>query len=250
MPSINQNLDSWNKDWGHDGSEWSQAWGSDQAMWQGSILPRIGRHLPAESILEIAPGRGRVTQFLLPACKSYLGIDLSPTCAEACQQRFPDQAHARFATTGGTELHAAQDASATFAISWDSLVHADMTVLRSYLGELARVLKPGAFAFLHHANLAEYADPTTGKLSVENIHWRDHTVSAELVRKAAAEVGLRVRVQELVQWGVAFYSDCFTLLELPGEELAAQVEPKLLRHPGWNEEMALTRTLSESYWQI
>ena len=57
-------------------------------MWRGSVYLRIGRFLPAESMLEIAPGRGRVTEFLLPHCKAYIGIDLAPASVEACRKRF------------------------------------------------------------------------------------------------------------------------------------------------------------------
>ena len=162
MPSIDANRNSWDKAWGHDGDEWSQSWGSTESMWRGSIMPRIGRFLPAHSVLEIAPGRGRISEYLLPQCQQYVGVDLAAACVEACKTRFADVAHARFATTDGLTLTGVDDASVDFAFTWDSLVHADAEVLRSYLSELARVLRPGGAAFVHHSNLLAFVDEATG----------------------------------------------------------------------------------------
>jgi hypothetical protein len=46
-----------------------------------------------------------------------------------------------------------ENGSIDFAFSFDSLVHAESDVMSSYAHELARVLKPGGVAFLHHSNL-------------------------------------------------------------------------------------------------
>tara|TARA_R110002072_G_scaffold136285_2_gene278620 strand:+ start:58542 stop:59306 length:765 start_codon:yes stop_codon:yes gene_type:complete len=248
MPSIDENLNSWDKDWGHDGSEWSSAWGTNEAMWRHSVHSRIGRFLPAGSVLEIAPGRGRMTEFLLPLCQSYVGVDLAAECVKACQERFAKQDHATFATTSGTELKAVADASIDFAFSWDSLVHADAAVLRAYVSELARCLKPGGFAFLHHSNMHAYFDEASGKVTVENPHWRDTTVSADTVREACKAAGMHLRVQELLQWSVPHLSDCFSLMQRPLD--AGQVGPELVRfeHPNMTSEMGLARILNESYW--
>ena len=52
-------LDSMKYDWKEAGEEWSQPWGSSAAQWAGTIFPRIRECLPADTILEIAPGFGR-----------------------------------------------------------------------------------------------------------------------------------------------------------------------------------------------
>ncbi|MFK7743092.1 MAG: class I SAM-dependent methyltransferase [Planctomycetota bacterium] len=248
MPSIDENLRSWDKDWGHDGSEWSTAWGSSQTMWRHSILPRIGHYFPTDSLLEIAPGRGRLTQFLLPMCSSYVGIDLAPTCVDACRHRFAGEQHARFATTSGSELQAAEDASIDFAFSWDSLVHVDANVLRGYVAELARCLKPGGSAFLHHSNMQAYASGSDGSQTVENPHWRDPTVSAETVAQACRANGLHLRAQELAQWGVAIHSDCFSVMQRPPDEATPPPATMHFEHPSMVGEMEVARRLSQLYW--
>ena len=92
MPSIEENLDRWNEDydWRYQGDPWSKPWGSARGQWYRSIYPRIQAFLPAPSILEIAPGFGRWTEFLLEFCETLVGVDVSPKCVEACRQRFAD----------------------------------------------------------------------------------------------------------------------------------------------------------------
>ena len=248
MPSIQNNRDSWDKDWGHDGSDWSEAWGSTDAMWRHSVWPRIGRFLPSRSVLEIAPGRGRLSERLLPLCEAFLGIDLAEACVRACRERFRNAAHARFEQTDGTSLGAAESESVDFVFSWDSLVHVDANVIRAYLAETERCLRAGGFAFLHHSNLRAFVTDD-GELSVENPHWRDPGVDATLVRSLSEQSGLICCVQELVQWGVDYYNDCFTLLRKPehvDDDRAATVH---LEHPSMRAEMQLARDFEQSYWR-
>src|SRR5215468_1379581 len=98
VPNLSWNKTVWGSTYGWQagGEEWSETWGSSEAQWFGSIFPRLHRFLPARRILEIAPGFGRWTKFLLPACRSYVGVDLSPECVVACRNRFHDAKHARF----------------------------------------------------------------------------------------------------------------------------------------------------------
>lgn len=248
MPSVDSNLSRWDQDWGHNGDDWSHAWGSGEAMWRGSVHARIGRFLPTDSLLEIAPGHGRLTAMLLPHCQRYVGVDLAPSCVEACRARFRDVAKARFVRTDGTSLPEVDAASIDFAFSWDSLVHADQKVLHAYLAELARVLKPGGAAFLHHSNLGSLVD-ATGALTVENPHWRDPGVSADTVRDAAGTVGLHCVTQECIQWGVSHANDCFSLLRRPPSAGAPAPAPQRFEHPDFNSEMRLTAALDAGYWR-
>src|SRR4030095_8370524 len=45
------------------GEEWSSAWGGSEAQWLGAIFLRIRAFIPTDTILEIAPGFGRWTNF-------------------------------------------------------------------------------------------------------------------------------------------------------------------------------------------
>lgn len=70
MPSIEWNQNKWDEayPWTEQGDEWSAVWGGSDTQWISTILPRIRNFLPANVLLEIAPGYGRWTRYLLPAC--------------------------------------------------------------------------------------------------------------------------------------------------------------------------------------
>jgi hypothetical protein len=48
------------------------------------------------------------------------------------------------------------DGGVDFIFSFDSLVHAEDAVLKAYVAEFAKKLRPNGAAFLHHSNLGEY----------------------------------------------------------------------------------------------
>src|SRR6187397_3104286 len=53
VPTTEDNLRIWTEtDWDAVEELWSTAWGSAAAIWWCSLLPRIGRFLPAGRILE------------------------------------------------------------------------------------------------------------------------------------------------------------------------------------------------------
>jgi SAM-dependent methyltransferase len=158
VPSVDDNRVHWDSDvgWPHSGDAWSNLWGSPRAQWHGSILPRIYPFLPAPTILEIAMGMGRWTDFLLPSCERLIGVDLAEKCVEACRARFSSDPKAEFHRNDGRSIDMVEDQSVDFAFTFDSLVHADDTTLNSYVEELGRTLKADGVAFVHHSNLGSY----------------------------------------------------------------------------------------------
>ncbi len=158
MPTVEQNLFLWGKadGWKDDGDKWSVKWGSTELEWSTSIFPRIRKFLPAPTILEIAPGFGRWTQFLKGFCDQLIAVDVSPACIERCKERFASDSHVRCYVNDGRSLPMVEDASVDFAFSFDSLVHVEADVIAAYLNQLGKKLKPDGFAFLHHSNLGAY----------------------------------------------------------------------------------------------
>src|SRR5262245_28965209 len=126
MPDLNWNRVTWNEghSWDKDGDEWSVAWGGARSHWYGTIYHRINNNSPAPRILEIAPGRGRWTQFLLQHCTEYFGVDLSENCVRSCRRRFAAASRAHFLVNDGRSLHMIAEDSIDFVFSYDSLVHA------------------------------------------------------------------------------------------------------------------------------
>src|SRR6516164_438606 len=106
MPTLEENRLFWGKtyDWDAAGDEWSATWGGARMQWFGTLLPRIHRHLPAPTILEIAPGFGRWTQFLADQCDHLILVDLSEKCIAACKERFHNRSHIDFHVNDGRSL--------------------------------------------------------------------------------------------------------------------------------------------------
>jgi SAM-dependent methyltransferase len=222
MPSIDENRRTWaGYDWSAGGEEWSRAWGSPDHQWWGSLLPRLCQFVPANTILEIGPGYGRWTRYLLPLCERLIGVDLTARCVEACRESFADQPHASFYENDGRSLEAVGDEAIDFAVSIDSLVHCERDVLEAYVHELALKLSAGGAAFIHHSNLGAYADPETGELPFPNPQARGVTMTARLFVRFCEEAGLRCIVQELVTWGPGdALNDCFSTITRPGSRFA------------------------------
>ena len=207
MPTLETNLAWWNESyvWPQAGDEWSEAWGGSRAQWYGTILPRIARWLPANKVLEIAPGRGRWTQYLLHHASEYTGVDLSPACIQFCIQRFASYSRCRFFVNDGACLDFIPDNTIDVAFSFDSLVHADLDIIESYCAQLLRKLAPTGVAFLHHSNAQKEHDPDN-----PDLHLRAQSVSSDLVREKIESDGGRVLIQEEVTWGCSYRIDCFT----------------------------------------
>src|ERR671937_2540807 len=149
MADVEKNLRVWRSwDWSRAGDEWSDWCGGTEAMWHGTLMPRIHRFLPAGTILEIAPGYGRWTQFLKEHCERLVLVDLAENCIAHCRERFAGEDHIAYHVNDGRSLAMVEDESVDLAFSFDSLVHADLDVLASYLDQLARKLKRDGVGFI------------------------------------------------------------------------------------------------------
>lgn len=127
------------------------------------------------------------------------------------------------------------DERVDFAFSFDSLVHVEAPEVDGYVRELARVLKPGGTAWLHHSNLAAYADDGRIPPALTTRLWLATTMSARAFRERAKDAGLVCLAQEIVNFvsrgarsdrhrisGIGIpLADCFSLLEKPMPGAAA-----------------------------
>lgn len=231
MPDVDQNRAQWDGsyDWPQAGDEWSAPWGGTITQWRATLLPRLQSFLPAESILEIAPGYGRWTPFLLEACKRYVGVDIAAGGIEACRRRFADAPHAEFHVNDGRSLDVVEDGSVDLAFSFDSLVHVEDDVIGAYLAELSAKLTDHGLIFLHHSNLA--ACPPLGwplRMGLRAVgklrrrphpgwdYWRGTSMSADRFRALAEAAGLVCVGQETINWLGSRPIDCISLATRPG----------------------------------
>ncbi|MCB1009749.1 MAG: class I SAM-dependent methyltransferase [Acidobacteria bacterium] len=200
MGSIPENRKHWGETyaWSAGGEEWSESWGGSAAQWRFTLAPRLARFLPASRIVEIGCGHGRWTHYLRERCDEVIALDLVDSCVAACRERFGDDPRVVCRSTDGLSLTGVEDASVDLVFSFDSLVHAELDTLERYLVEMARCLRPGGAAFLHHSNFGEILALRPGSW---NHHWRAESVSAELFAERCEAVRLRCVTQEIVDWG-------------------------------------------------
>ncbi|MCA9289040.1 MAG: class I SAM-dependent methyltransferase [Phycisphaerales bacterium] len=255
-----------NYPWPEAGDEWSKNWGGSAGLWFGLLYPRLRHFLPLNGqighVLEIACGHGRVTQYLAPHAARYTGIDLVEKCVAYCKERFAGREGWSFHLTDGKSLDMVEDASVDLAFSWDSLVHCDHDVMEAYAHGLARKLRPGAVAVLHHSNFGEDAPRLPKEVVQGRNHRRTPTMSAALMRQFCRDAGLAAVVQEIVPWGGSkFWLDSLTTIVRPGGDrnapgagpgtrwatLGDVPECKVVYREDWPTEMQIVRRDSVLY---
>lgn len=211
MPTKTENIEMWDKAWPTDGDEFHQfatERGQNYSEWKEAfvstfVLPNVQRNI---SVLEIGCGRGRWSEFFVGKVRSLVLVDISPVCLEVCKAKFGPDA-ATYILSGG-DLSAIEDKSIDFVWSFDVLVHVDAADVEIYLKELSRIMKPGARAFLHHAD-----DPNFGG-------WRAKDMSAAKMRRMVESSGL-ITTCQFDSWGpnsifsVKHHQDLITLVSAP-----------------------------------
>jgi SAM-dependent methyltransferase len=204
MPSVIENQVRWtDHPWEREGHEWSPGGtpAGGELLWWRAILPRIHAHVPTGSALELGPGFGRWTHHLLRLSTHLTIVDLTERCIEYCRRRFADAPHVECWTNDGRSLDMVADGSIDFVFSFDSLVHAEAPVVREYLAQLARKLKPGGTGFIHHSNLRGLAGSNDAIPSwVARRNWRGESMSARLFREYCRDAGLHCTTQEVINW--------------------------------------------------
>jgi len=230
MPTIEFNKGKWDAtyDWNGQGEEWSEGWNGSESQWFFSIYPRIHAFLPAQNVVEIAPGYGRWTAYLLPHCGKYSGFDLATKCVDACRERFKSAKNARFDVTDGVSLPGIKDKSVDFLFSFDSLIHVEIDILEGYIKEMNRTLSADGVAFIHHSNANKWREifAATDKMMTEitgpipnevRVHLMKSnlcglSVSAELFAEACLQNGLRCRSQEIIDWNNPLPQNCLSTI--------------------------------------
>jgi len=224
MPSTDWNK-TWDKsyDWSQGGDEWTgqaEYCGQPYEEWKRALLETfVAPNLEPDSVaLEVAPGRGRWTEFLVQhAAKVHL-FDLNESCIEACRQRFAGADHVTYCVNDGASLPGVADESVDFVWSYDSFVHMEADTIAAYLGEFSRVLRPGGRAVIHHAGRRHAMLPLGFMLRLGSLSryvykllsmkrdtmgrpdGKRSVVSRELFAQLASGAGLQVQSQ-VDSWG-------------------------------------------------
>ena len=256
MPELDWNKKLWDGDydWSQQGEEWSSNWGGSESQWYWTLLPRIRKYLDSDTTLEIAPGFGRWSQYLLKHSKKLILVDLSSQCIEACKRRFSGNDNIDYHVNDGKSLSMIEDESLDLVFSFDSLVHCEADILDNYLNALKNKIKKDGVIILHHSNLGQYyyftilrkleqllspspsvssTNQTPGATSLlsktllalritDRTHMRALSVSASILKSLAEKHGLVCVSQEIFPWGHSRRSiDCISVLTTSGSKWAA-----------------------------
>lgn len=154
MENLFKNIEEqrkWNDPnmWVDEGHEWSKSFGNTENLWNKHIFDDL-KEFRGKKILEIAPGYGRITQFLSILASELIVVDLNENCIQKTKEKLAHHVMAYF-TNNGEELPAFIDETQDLVFSFDSFVHMHENVIDKYLAEIYRVLKPGGKGWIHHS---------------------------------------------------------------------------------------------------
>lgn len=144
----------WNREdaWSNDGHEWSTGFGGTDNIWNNFIFDKI-KEFRNKRILEIAPGRGRMTQYLSVLASKLQIVDLNESCIEYTRNKLKHHVDSYFVNDG--KSLPVPNETQDLVFSYDSFVHMHKNVVEDYIKEISRVLVPGGKAFIHHSNLVQ-----------------------------------------------------------------------------------------------
>jgi len=206
--------------WKLDGDEWS-----DQAAyckkpynkWKNSIVKNfIFKNINHKAnILEIAPGHGRWTEFLVKKSNNLTIVDLNAKCIDFCKKKFSNFKNIQYHVNDGKTLDFIKSDSIDFIWSYDSFVHMEKDVIESYFKEFFRVLKKGGIAIIHHSGCKDMApylkflkkfgivgNQIYKMIAINKIGgygWRSD-ISKDIIKKIAEKNNLRIDYQ-INCWG-------------------------------------------------
>ncbi len=181
-----------------------------QTQWDEIIWPLI-KGFDFDVVLELAPGKGRNTERLCEVSKKLHAVDLNSYALDQCRENLGSSFHGcdiEYHINNGTDISMIQNGIISAIYSWDAAVHFDKSIIKSYIEEFARVLRPGGKGFIHHSNLGDKARRNLMK----NPGWRSN-MSAEYFAEVCEANGLRVVTQVDIPWATTV--DCGTIFEKP-----------------------------------
>jgi SAM-dependent methyltransferase len=145
-------------------NEWNKGWATNLAQYnRGEIKckhygdqwgdPEIQSHLTQvvnrfikpfvdQSViaLEIGPGGGRWTQYLL-SCKKIYCVELNPEMFAYLKKRFSGKKHIRYIQTSGSDFPGVPEQSIDFAFTFGTFVHLDFDIIRNYIRNMTRIMR-------------------------------------------------------------------------------------------------------------
>lgn len=112
------------------------------------LLPYVGSDRTA---VEIGPGGGRWTQYLLPCRRLYL-VDYVPEVLAEARRRWRRYPNVTFILNHGCDFPGIPPATVDFVFSFGTFVHLELPAIAAYLANLPSILAPAAQVVLQYAD--------------------------------------------------------------------------------------------------
>ena len=162
-------------------------------------------------VVELACGHGRHAERILKRAGRVVMIDIFDSNLDFCRKRFGDAPNVEYVKGDGSTFRPIADGSVTAVFCYDAMVHFSPEMVRSYLQDTARVLKPGGMGLFHHSNFPAPLEQHYGL----NPHSRNH-MTAPLFSAYAQAAGLDVVESVVIPWGEIKDLDALSLVRKPG----------------------------------
>ncbi len=189
------------------GSYYDEAERVVETMWEHEVWPIIRKcDCDFSCVLDLAAGHGRNSNKLKDISSKIYIVDINQENIDFCKERFKnDKDRFVFIKNNGTDLNEISNGSISFVFCYDAMVHFDSDVVRAYLGEFRRILKPGGIGFCHHSN---YTKNPEGDLH-DNPGWRNY-MSQSLFAHYCHKENLTVIESQILRSEL----DCITLFKI------------------------------------
>lgn len=184
--SAEENREIWTTwDWSQGGNEWNDS--AEPERWKATLieevlLPNLG---DARAVLEIGLGAGRWSEVLQPRVDRLV--------SRARTWAIP--ATSKYVLSEGGLFGDVEAASIDWVWSFDVFVHIAPLDVASYLGEIARVLRPGGAAVIRHpggpGRSPGWRSPMTGVLFAQLATDRGLQVTRQFDSWSAGRFGVR-----------------------------------------------------------
>jgi len=177
--------------------------------WNEIVFPII-RDADFSSVLELACGHGRNSERILKHAGRLTLVDVNQENVDFCRKRFSGRdADIEYVVNNGALLTQIPSQWISLVYCYDSMVHFHSDVVRSYLREFRRILRPGGRAFLHHSN----STSSPGELDIKKHRAGRNFMSQSMFLHYAITEGLSVISSKIIDWGGEKNLDCLTYLE-------------------------------------
>lgn len=117
------------------------------------VLDHFLRPYVAETsvIVEIGPGGGRWTRYLLPAKQIY-AVDYHQELLDELRSNFASSGKLIFVKNDGDNFPGVPEKSVDFIFSFGAFVHLDLDIIDRYLGNMKPLLKPSSNVVIHYSD--------------------------------------------------------------------------------------------------